>query len=289
MASTKRGPLSKVDLLPKEPGDISGGLPAAVPGSLYVRGTNGGIRVAPDAGFDVVFGRDEPDVHVCVGPDDPYVSRQHGFITYENARWVLCNLGNLPIRLPGERLVLTGHRAPLPAAYTPLFIVAPRQEHLLEVRIVMTASSPAPQVRQEADTRNPGGWPLSPVELLVLVCLGQRYLQPEPWPQPLTWAQVADELGRLRPAEQWTAKRAAHIVTQTRKRLSAKVPGLLEEEIPPPLGNALNHNLITALLVSATIGPSDLQLLDEPGMTDPPPGMADPIPGSLGPLPDSGL
>lgn len=274
MASTKRGPLSKVDLLSKEFGDISGGLPAAAPGSLYVMGTNGGIRVAPDAGFDVVFGRCEPDVHVCVGLDDPYVSRQHGFITYENARWVLCNLGNLPIRLPGGRMVLTGHRAPLPATYTPLFIVAPRQEHLLEVRIVATASTPVPEARQETDTREPNGWPLSPVERLVLVCLSQRYLRPEPWPQPLTWAQVADELGRLRPAEEWTAKRAAHIVTQTRKRLSAKVPGLLEEEIPPPLGNMLNHNLIIALLVSATIGASDLRLLDEP----------DPL-GTLGPIP----
>ncbi|MFC5821351.1 FHA domain-containing protein [Nonomuraea harbinensis] len=273
MASAKHGPRSKVDLLPKE--SVSGGLPADVPGSLYVRGTNGGIRVAPDAGFDVVFGRCEPDVHVCVGLDDPYVSRQHGFITYENARWVLCNLGNLPIRLPGGRLVLTGHRAPLPVAHTPLFIVAPRQEHLFETRIVM-ASHPATRVPQEADTRDPDGWPLSTVERLVLVCLGQRYLRPEPWPQPLTWAQVADELGRLRPADKWTAKRAAHIVTQTRKRLSAKVPGLLEEEIPPPLGNTLNHNLIMALLVSATIGPSDLRLLDEPA--GPPPGTVDPIP-----------
>ncbi|GAA3090046.1 hypothetical protein [Nonomuraea salmonea] len=42
------------------------------------------------------------------------------------------------------------------------------------------------------------------------------------------------------------------------------MPGLLEEEIPPPLGNALNHNLITALLTSATIGPADLRLLDDP-------------------------
>lgn len=54
------------------------------------------------------------------------------------------------------------------------------------------------------------------------------------------------------------------------------MPGLLEEEIPPPLGNTLNHNLIMALLVSATIGPSDLRLLDEPA--GPPPGTVDPIP-----------
>lgn len=265
MAGPMRRTASKVDLLPKDFGNLSDGLPPAVPGTLYVLGTNGGIRVAPDAGFDVVFGRYEPDVHVCVAPDDPYVSRQQGSITRQDGRWVLHNLGNLPIRLPGGRLVLTRHRVALPVAYTPLFIVAPEQEHLLEVRIVMRPPALVVPTRQEADTREPAGHSLSPTERLVLVCLGQRYLRPEPWPQPLSWAQVADELGRIRPEERWTAKRAAHIVTQTRMRLSAHVPGLLEEEIPPPLGNTLNHNLITTLLATATISPSDLRLLDEPG------------------------
>ncbi|PZG23129.1 FHA domain-containing protein [Nonomuraea aridisoli] len=262
MTGTARRPRTKVEFLPK--GSLADGLPPAVPGTLYVQGAGGGIRVAPDAGFDVVFGRCEPDVHVCVGPNDPYVSRRHGYLTCEAGRWALYNLGKLPIRLPGGQLVLTGHRTTLPVAYTPLFIVAPEQEHLLEVRIVTSSPPPGPEDRREADTREPAGWPLSPLERLVLVCLGQRYLRPDPWPQPLPWAQVADELSRLRPGEHWTAKRAAHIVTQTRRRLSTKVPGLLEEEIPPPLGNALNHNLITALLANATIGPSDLRLLDEP-------------------------
>jgi hypothetical protein len=268
MAVTRRRSASKVDFLPKDIGNLSDGLPPAVPGTLYVRGTNGGIRVAPDAGFDVVFGRCEPDVHVCVAPDDPYVSRQQGSITRQDGRWVMHNLGNLPIRLPGGQLVLTRHHVALPVAYTPLFIVAPEQEHLLEVRIVMRPPAPVVQSRQEADTREPAGYPLSPTERLVLVCLGQRYLRPEPWPQPLSWDQVFRELRRIRPEERWTAKRAAHIVTGTRLRLSAHVPGLLEEEIPPPLGNTLNHNLITTLLATATISPSDLRLLDEPG---PPP------------------
>ncbi|MEV0616813.1 hypothetical protein AB0I81_26080 [Nonomuraea sp. NPDC050404] len=258
-----RKPQSKVDILPKEPGNPEDGLPFAAPGTLCVRGTNGGIRVAPDAGLDVVFGRYEPEVHVCVGGNDPYVSRRHGHIAHEGGRWVLYNIGRLPIRLPGGQLVLNGHSTVLPVAYTPLFIVGPEREHLLEVQIVMTPPAPRPGDSPEANTREPAGWRLSNVERLVLVCLGQRYLRPEPWPQPLTWKQLADELNRLRPRERWTTKRAAHIVAQTRKRLSAKVPGLLEEEIPPPLGNALNHNLITALLASATIDPSDLRLLDE--------------------------
>jgi hypothetical protein len=217
-----------------------------------------------------VFGRCEPDVHVCVGGGDPHVSRRHGYFTREDSRWILHNTGRLAIRFPGSRLVLGGHRAELPAAYTPLFIVAPRQEHLLEVRIA-TGTPPGPGERYETDTLDSGGWDLSPAERLVLVCLSRRYLSQEPRPQPLTWAQVADELGRLRPREQWTAKRAAHIVTEVRKRLSARVHGLLEEEVPPPLGNALNHNLIVELLVTATLVEADLALLD----------------GGPGPLPDA--
>jgi hypothetical protein len=106
-------------------------------------------------------------------------------------------------------------------------------------------------------------WKLSPVETLVLVCLSQRYLRHEPHPQPLTWAQVAAELSELRPTERWNWRRAARIVENVRKRLSPKVPGLMEEEIPPPVGNTLNHNLITELLITTTIVKPDLCLLDE--------------------------
>ncbi|MEU9021168.1 FHA domain-containing protein [Actinomadura sp. NPDC048394] len=264
MAVRTRSSLGKVDVLPKGIGSLTSGHPPAQTGTLFVMGTNGGMRVAPDAGFDVVFGRCEPDVHVCVGANDPHVSRRHGYITREHSRWVLYNVGKLAIRFPGSRLVLGGHRAELPAAYTPLFIVTPEQEHLLEVRIAAGAAGRGAGSRHDVDTYDPGGWELSDLERLVLVCLGQRYLRQEPWPQPLTWAQVADELGALRPGERWNAKRAARIVTEVRRRLSARVDGLLEEDVPPPLGNTLNHNLISELLVSATIVTADLALLDGP-------------------------
>ncbi|HEV7935073.1 MAG TPA: FHA domain-containing protein [Actinomadura sp.] len=265
MTMAMPSPLSKVDILSKEVGSLAHGLPPAQPGTLFVRGVNGGMSVLPDAGFDLVFGRCEPDVHVCVGANDPHVSRRHGYITYEGSRWVLHNVGKLAIRFPGSRLVLGGHRAELPVTYTPLFIVAPKQEHLLEVRIAAKTPPPSPEDRYEVDTSSPGGWELSTAERLVLVCLSQRYLrqEPQPQPQPLTWAQIADELSHLRPEQSWTWRRAAHIVTKVRKRLSSQVHGLLEEEVPPPLGNTLNHNLITELLVSATIAESDLRLLDE--------------------------
>jgi hypothetical protein len=37
----------------------------------------------------------------------------------------------------------------------------------------------------------------------------------------------------------------------------------MEDEVPQPVGNALNHNLITELLVTTTIVKSDLALLDD--------------------------
>ncbi|GAB2583869.1 hypothetical protein GCM10027168_15870 [Streptomyces capparidis] len=258
---------SKVDFLPKGIGSLSRGLPPAQPGTLFVLGTNGGLRVAPDADFRVLFGRNAPDVHVCVGAGDTYVSRRHGLITRESSRWVLRNTGTLPVRFPGSRLLLGGHRAELPTGYTPLFIVAPRQEHLLEVRIAAPEPSPTVRTAQdpEGETREGDARKLNEQERLVLVCLAQRYLRNDFQPQPLTWAQLAFELGRLRPGEAWTPKRAAHVVDKVRRRLSRDhgVPGLLEEEIPPPIGNALNHNLITDLLVTTTITTDDLCMLGE--------------------------
>jgi hypothetical protein len=252
----------KVSLLPKEIGSLSRGLPPARPGTLFVLGANGGMSVAPDADFPLLFGRNEPEVHVGVGLDDTSVSRRQGLIFRESSRWMLSNIGKLPIRFPGSKLVLSGHQAELPVAYTPLFIVAPKQEHLLEVRIAAYTPPPGPGARYEAETDNPAPWDLDPIERLVLVCLGQRYLRHEPQPQPLTWAQVADELSRIRPDEHWTGKRTAHIVTKVRERLSTNVAGLSGKDVSPPLGNMLNHNLITELLVTATIGTPDLHLLD---------------------------
>ncbi|MEO3852660.1 hypothetical protein ABGB09_34430 [Streptomyces sp. B8F3] len=260
---------SKIILLPKEVGSLSRGLPPAdvppLPETLFVLGSNGGMSVAPDAGFTVVFGRNEPEVHVCVGGGDQHVSRQQGVVARQYARWVLTNTGKRPIRFPDSRLVHRGDQAFLPAGYTPLFVVSPRQDHLLEVRVSAARPGGAaggPTVQEEStlsDERD-----LEDHERLVIVCLAQRYLQGDPQPQPLTWAQVADELQRLQPARNWTEKSAAHTVANVRKKLSDKgVPGLTAKDVPPPVGNALNHNLITDLLQTATIGKKDLSSLGE--------------------------
>lgn len=271
------GTAHRVSLLPKDIGTLSRGVPPARTGTLFVLGANGGMSVAPGTDFTLLFGRNEPDVHVCVGVGDTCVSRRQGVISRTYARWVLTNTGKLPIRFPGSRLVLNGDRVELTSGYTPLFVVSPRQEHLLEVRIVAAqpraaGAAGAPEA-YEQDTSDREPRRLTPEERLVLVCLGRRYLQNDPQPQPLTWAQAAFELGGLRPGEKWGPSRAAHIVSKVRARLSRDhgVPGLVEDEVPQPVGNALNHNLITDLLVTTTLTKADLPLLEPPPGTPPQP------------------
>lgn len=91
---------SRVSLLPKHIGSLSHTVPPALSGTLFVLGSNGGMSVAPDAGFTLLFGRNEPDVHICVGAGDTRVSRRQGLITRESSRWMLHNTGRLPIRFP---------------------------------------------------------------------------------------------------------------------------------------------------------------------------------------------
>lgn len=252
----------KVDFLPADGPGLAYGIPPAAPGTLFVRGPKGGMRVAPDAGFTVVFGRCEPEVHVCVGANDRHVSRRHGLIRHDGSRWMLYNTGKRAIRFP-DRLVLGGHEAELPTAYTPLFVIGPEQEHLLETRI---AARPRvePADQHELGTADPDGSLLrDDDERLVLACLARRYLAQEPNPAPLTWAQVNEELNLARPDAGWNVKRAQRVVERVRFRLSKDIPGLREEEIPPPIGNALNHNLIVALLVRAALVQTDLLQLKE--------------------------
>ncbi|WP_051300971.1 FHA domain-containing protein [Actinomadura rifamycini] len=256
---------SKVSLLPKDLGSLAGGVPqAAAAGTLFVMGSNGGMRVAPDAGFTLLFGRSERDVHVCVGADDRQVSRRHGSITREGSKWVLRNVGKRAIRFPDSQIVLGGQYAELPSTYAPLFIVTEGRQHLLEVRIATGGMWSTGSTVHEDETDSPKAWNLSVEERLVLVCLAQRYLRQEAHPQPMTWSQVAEELHHLQPQRGWTRKVASHLVKNVRERHSSRVAGLLEKEIPPPIGNALNHNLITALLVRGVLTPEDLDLLEEP-------------------------
>jgi hypothetical protein len=253
----------KVRLLPSSTVSLAGGIPPSPMGTIFVLASGGGITATPRRDFTLLFGRNEQDVHVCIGADDPRISRCHGRLVCDGSRWWIRNEGGLPIRLPGASLLLTGHETALRAGYTPLFIrSSPRREHLLEVSIAGPAlREPAAQPHDE--TCPYPAWPLGRAERMVLTALAQRYLRHEPYPQPQSWKEVAQELNAVRGEGTWTPHRAANVVGEVRARLAAAgVNGLTREEVGEPIGNSLNHHLIQELVQSTSLTPEDLDLLD---------------------------
>ncbi|MGP3968740.1 FHA domain-containing protein [Streptomyces sp. 6N223] len=250
--------------LPPDHASLAFGVPPSPAGTLYVRAMGGGFTLRPREGREMLFGRDREDVHVCVGEGDWRVSRRQGVVTHRRRRWWLRNTGRLPVRLPGS-LMLFANKDPVPLSlgYTPVFVRGSgRREHVLEMYVAGPAAQP-PGPRLNDPTRPPKAWRLKPVERLVLIVLGQRYLLHEASPQPLAWPRVAEQLNALQPDANWTERNAAHVVAGVRLRLSrAGVPGLIGGEAGEPVGNALNHNLLTELVRSATLVPPDLAVLD---------------------------
>jgi hypothetical protein len=241
------GPAGQLAAWPAASGGLARGVPAVEPGTLFVLGPYGGLTVSPTPRLTVFFGRNAPEVHVCVGDDDPHVSRRHGQISFTGARWILHNVGRSAIRLPGSRMVLPGQRELLPMAYTPLFVVSPQREHLVEVRV----AGPEP-----LSTKEKLPWPLTADERLVLTCLGQHYLRHEATPRALSESQVARELDGLWPAESWAADRVSQIVANVRDRLGESgITGLSGAD------DAVAHRLMVELVVSTTLVPPDLRLL----------------------------
>jgi hypothetical protein len=251
-------------LLPASTEPLATGVPPAPIGTLFMLAATGGIAVEPRRNFPVLFGRNEPDVHVCFGADDPYISRTQGRLTCDGAAWWIRNEGRLPLRLPRSVLLLSGEEVSLGEGYTPLFARgAPHREHLLEIRIVGSLQS------ESSAEPSQGTWPrqtwrLSADERLVLTALAQRYLRQEAYPQPQSWKQVADELNALAGERTWNPHRAANVVGEVRHRLSREgVEGLTRDEVGEPVGNALNDHLIRELLETTTLAPPDLRLLNE--------------------------
>lgn len=240
------------------------GTPASVPGTLHVRSVSGGVSVAPDPQRTLTFGRNRDEVEVCVGENDRRVSRRHGSLTRRDGGWWIHNAGRLPIQLPGSRLLFPDDEpALLPDGYTAAFIRGSRdRHHLLELFVAgERARTPVPQ--HDEVTSPPRLWRLTPLERTVLVALAQRYLLQEANPAPLSWNRIAALLTECAPQESWSAKRVEHVVGAVRSRLSrAGVPGLTREEVGEPVGNALNDNLVRELLLSTTLVPPDLALID---------------------------
>ena len=239
---------------------------ATPPGTILVVSDERRFQKLPSPDYEVLFGRGQDDVHVAVGIDDPYVSRRQGALVCDGREWRLRNIGRLPIRLVDESMILTGHEFALKTGCTPLLVGAPSHRvHLVEVHV---AGFPRPgaEIGPETPTRSPDEYELSDVERMAVVAVAQRYLRQDPSPQPISWAQAADDLSRTQGpnGRRWTARSVEHIVAAVRQRLAtgrSPIPGILRGEMPEPVGNTLNHNLISALLRSATLTPHDLALL----------------------------
>jgi hypothetical protein len=232
--------------------------------TLIAQSIGGGITLSAREGRTVLFGRQADEVHVCVGADDQGVSRKHGAITFERGKWRVHNTGRRPVHLPSGALYPNAEPVPLAEGYTALFVAGTgERRHLLELYVVGPDGA-SPRPRHDDGTHSPSVWPLSPAERLVLTVLGQRYLRNEPNPQPLSRHEAAAELRAIDPDGGWTYKTVEHRATDVRMRLSARgVTGLTAKEVPTPIGNQLNHNLLRELLRSSTLGPMDLARLDE--------------------------
>jgi hypothetical protein len=253
------------EFLPASAAPLAGKVLKAKPGTIFALSADGGYAVPPRE-FTLLFGRSRDDVHVPVGPNDPYVRRVHGKLTCDGRDWWLHNDGYLPIQA-GDALLLQGNSLVLARGYTPLLIRSEQgRSHLLEVCVV-DLKPPGREADPEDGTQFPQGYELTPAERVVLAALAQRYLRGhEKKPQPVSWQQVADDMNRTVPGQKWTKKKAEHIVARIRERLAddphAPVSGLRREEgIGEPVGNTLNHNLIQALLLTGALRPEDLRLL----------------------------
>jgi hypothetical protein len=253
-----------MERLPPSHASLSRGVPDARPGTIFVLSIAGGVTADADPHRTILFGRNRPEVHVCIGEDDARVSRMHGSISHRSGQWYVAVTGRLPVRFPREQMLFAGEDPmPLATGYTPLFVQGTSgRQHLLEVYVVGDSGTrPVPRPRES--THPPRTWPLSPAEKLALTVVGQRYLLHDLHPLPLSWRQAADQLAELQPTEGWTAKRVEHLVSNVRGRLSRDgVAGLTREEVGEPVGNALNDNLFRALLLTTTLVPADLDVLD---------------------------
>jgi len=201
-----------------------------------------------------------------VGEDDLRVSRQHGVVVHRQGRWWLINTGRSPIQLSDTlRIHPDDDPVPLASGYTTLLITGSAdRKHLLELHVTGTDGK-HPTSALGFRTTPPRIWPLTAEQRLVLVVLGQQYILRAPNPQPLTRQQAADQLKELRPGENWKAKRVERVVSRVRHALSKRgVPDLTRAEVGEPVGNSLNHNLLTELAITTeTLKRADLALLDD--------------------------
>jgi hypothetical protein len=246
-----------------------GSPPKPPPGSIIVMGEEGGYAVPPRR-YALLFGRQRDDVHVPVGVGDSAVSRLHGVLSCvgDSGEWWLKNTGRLPIKLPGGKLVLTGHERRMEPGLTPLVIASsPQCSHLLKVSVISREERQSADLNCAKTTDPKTVYELTPPERLVLTALALRYLQGHSsHPLPLSWKQVAQMVNRSpHGTRHWDKRSAEHTVAAVREHLHKKhgVPDLTLKEVGGPVGSALTQNLIKVLLETTTLTPHDLALLGE--------------------------
>jgi hypothetical protein len=233
---------------------------AAPAGTLFVLGDAGGYAAAAVSGRELLVGRNTPDVHIAIGREDAYVSREHATlrcVEYGNStQWVLRNGGTLPIRMPDTAPLLRAHEAPLPTGYTPLYIQG-TQLHVVEV-LVSDGQRRRGTVRPDTSTGNLR-LPLTRREWLVLVAMFRDVLTREDQARPLTWNETGRLLNTVPGQSGWNDRKAENVVDGIRQRLTAAGIDRLTWESAP--SEALKANLQRVLIDTGTLQPEDLQIL----------------------------
>ncbi|MCP3803740.1 FHA domain-containing protein [Allokutzneria sp. A3M-2-11 16] len=252
------------------PGELPRAKPWTLPGALVVRTVAGAAAAAPVEGARVRFGRGRPDdpdkpADVTVGADDKKISRQHGLLVHRQGWWYLSNTGKLPVEVGEYVLRGDGESVPLRAGVTSVLITTPAGRHHVVELYVNGGDGALPPPLFGQHTAPGHVWSLSERERLVLAVLGQEYLRNNPRAQPIGRNQAATQLAELRPEDDWNVRKMDRVVEAVRLRLSRKgVFGLVEADLPQPIGNLLSHNLLSELIVrTPSITHSDLMVLED--------------------------
>jgi hypothetical protein len=239
------------------------------------------LIVSPVEGMVVRFGRNRPEVHICIGPEDLGVSRLHGTLEYRTGCWWVRATGGRPVRLGHTHELWNGDDpVPLADGRTSLQVdgTNPNEVHLLRVEVAAGHGGCVlplpPSTRCGTRTAQQAGRPyrLESDERLVLTVVAQRRLRREPDTTLLTCREAVEELEVLRsrkphlegtPPRPWTVKMVEHRIGNVRERL-AKMD---VKNLKPLPGEAAKHddyyrrNLVEELIRSRTLTPDDLRLL----------------------------
>ncbi|GAA4034472.1 hypothetical protein GCM10022247_69580 [Allokutzneria multivorans] len=252
------------------PGGLPRTKPWTTPGALIVRTVAGAAAAAPVEGARVRFGRGRPQdrdkpADVTIGEDDTKVSRQHGLLVHRQGWWHLGNTGKLPIGVGEYTLRDDGETVPLRPGVTSALITTPAGRHHVVELYVNAGDGTLPRPLFGQHTTPGHTWELSEKERLVLTVLGQEYLRDNPRAQPLARGQAATQLAELFPADDWNVRKMDRVVEAVRLRLSEKgVFGLVETDLPQPIGNLLSHHLLTELIVrTPSLTRSSLSVLED--------------------------